>query len=200
MSNNERVIPITTNPIRSLPIPQTGSIRRQNDHWADMRQRPLRDLRISVTDHCNFRCRYCMPKEKFKDARAFLAHTELLTFDEITRVARLFVANGVEKLRLTGGAPLLRKGIDHLIAELRQLTTPDGRPIDIALTTNGTLLKKTAQALMDAGRERVTVSLDAIDETIFQGVNDVGFPAAKVLVSSDYARSIGCKVKVNTVV
>ncbi len=200
MSNNERVIPITTNPIRSLPIPQTGSIRRQNDHWADMRQRPLRDLRISVTDHCNFRCRYCMPKEKFKDARAFLAHTELLTFDEITRVARLFVANGVEKLRLTGGEPLLRKGIDHLIAELRQLTTPDGRPIDIALTTNGTLLKKKAQALMDAGLDRVTVSLDAIDETIFQGFNDVGFPAAKVLESIDYARSIGFKVKVNTVV
>ncbi len=106
------VIPIATNPapVRSLPIPQTGAVRRSVGHWTDTRGRPLRDLRISVTDHCNFRCRYCMPKEKFSNPHAFLAHTELLTFEEILRIARIVVANGVEKLRLTGGEPLLRKG------------------------------------------------------------------------------------------
>ena len=129
------VIPIATNPapVRSLPIPQTGAVRRSVGHWTDTRGRPLRDLRISVTDHCNFRCRYCMPKEKFSNPHAFLAHTELLTFEEILRIARIVVANGVEKLRLTGGEPLLRKGLEELVAELRRLRTPDGRDIDIAL-------------------------------------------------------------------
>lgn len=200
MSASERVIPLTPNPIRSLPIPQSGDVHRSNGHWSDRRARPLRDLRISVTDHCNFRCRYCMPKEKFNNPHAFLAHTELLTFDEILRLARLFVANGVEKLRLTGGEPLLRKGLEDLIADLRRLRTPDDRPIDIALTTNGTLLKRKAEALRRAGLDRVTVSLDAMDEAIFQGFNDVGFPAAKVLESIDHAASLGFKVKVNTVV
>ena len=149
------VIPIATNPapVRSLPIPQTGAVRRSVGHWTDTRGRPLRDLRISVTDHCNFRCRYCMPKEKFSNPHAFLAHTELLTFEEILRIARIVVANGVEKLRLTGGEPLLRKGLEELVAELRRLRTPDGRDIDIALTTNASILHKKAQALRDAPPE-----------------------------------------------
>ena len=124
------IIPIATNPapVRSLPIPQTGAVRRSVGHWTDTRGRPLRDLRISVTDHCNFRCRYCMPKEKFSNPHAFLAHTELLTFEEILRIARIVVANGVEKLRLTGGEPLLRKGLEELVAELRRLRTPRRTP------------------------------------------------------------------------
>ena len=196
------VIPIATNPapVRSLPIPQTGAVRRSVGHWTDTRGRPLRDLRISVTDHCNFRCRYCMPKEKFSNPHAFLAHTELLTFEEILRIARIVVANGVEKLRLTGGEPLLRKGLEELVADLRRLRTPDGRDIDIALTTNASILHKKAQALRDAGLDRVTISLDALDEGIFQGFNDVGFPAAKVLDNIRLAADMGFRVKINTVV
>lgn len=186
--------------MRSLPIPQTGAVRRSVGHWTDTRGRPLRDLRISVTDHCNFRCRYCMPKEKFSNPHAFLAHTELLTFEEILRIARIVVANGVEKLRLTGGEPLLRKGLEELVAELRRLRTPDGRDIDIALTTNASILHKKAQALRDAGLDRVTISLDALDEGIFQGFNDVGFPAAKVLDNIRLAADMGFRVKINTVV
>lgn len=196
------VIPIATNPapVRSLPVPQTGAVRRSVGHWTDTRGRPLRDLRISVTDHCNFRCRYCMPKEKFSNPHAFLAHTELLTFEEILRIARIVVANGVEKLRLTGGEPLLRKGLEELVAELRRLRTPDGRDIDIALTTNASILHKKAQALRDAGLDRVTISLDALDEGIFQSFNDVGFPAAKVLDNIRLAADMGFRVKINTVV
>lgn len=196
------VIPIASNPapVRSLPIPQTGSVRRAGGHWSDTRGRPLRDLRISVTDHCNFRCRYCMPKEKFSNPHAFLAHTELLTFEEILRIARIVVANGVEKLRLTGGEPLLRKGLEELVADLRRLKTPDGREIDIALTTNASILHKKARALREAGLDRVTISLDALDEGIFQGFNDVGFPAAKVLENIRHAAELGFRIKVNTVV
>ena len=146
--------------------------------------RSITYLRISITDRCNYRCRYCMPKESFSKKRHFLAMTELLTFEEILRVSRIAVANGIEKLRLTGGEPLLRKGIENLIADLRKLKTPDGRDIDIAMTTNGSLLARKAQALRDAGLDRLTVSLDAIDEAIFQGFNDVGYPAAKVLEPS----------------
>lgn len=201
MTEQQRTIPIANaDHVKSLPIPQSGEIRTANGHWVDGRNRPLRDLRISVTDHCNFRCRYCMPKEKFDKQHAFMAHTELLSFEEITRVARIAVANGVEKLRLTGGEPLLRKGIEHLIADLRTLKTPDGRDIDIAMTTNGAILKRKADALKAAGLDRLTVSLDAIDETVFQGFNDVGFPAQKVLEAIHYAASIGFNVKVNTVV
>lgn len=198
----DKVIPIeATRPsIPVLPIPQSGSVRRVDGHWRDTLDRPLRDLRISVTDHCNFRCRYCMPKESFSKKHRFLGMTELLTFEEIFRISRLAVANGIEKLRLTGGEPLLRKGIEKLIADLRTLKTPDGRPIDIAMTTNASLLVRKAQALRDAGLDRITVSLDAIDEGIFQGFNDVGFPAAKVLEAIDFAVEMGFPVKVNTVV
>ena len=197
-----KVIPVEPiqNAIPVLPIPQSGPVRRVDGHWRDELSRPLRDLRISVTDHCNFRCRYCMPKESFSKKHHFLAMTELLTFEEILRVSRIAVANGIEKLRLTGGEPLLRKGIENLIADLRKLKTPDGRDIDIAMTTNGSLLARKAQALRDAGLDRLTVSLDAIDEAIFQGFNDVGYPAAKVLEAIDHAQRIGFPVKVNTVI
>ena len=206
MQEEQNVIPVRpARPVRAisrpaLPIPQTGEIRREGGAWRDRFGRPLTDLRISVTDHCNFRCRYCMPKEKFAHNHQFLAMTELLTFEEIMRIARIAVRNGIEKIRLTGGEPLLRKGIEKLIAELSCLKKPDGTPIDLALTTNGSLLVKKGEALRDAGLQRVTVSLDAIDEGIFQGFNDVGYPAAKVLEAIDFARKLGFRVKVNTVV
>lgn len=136
---NIKIIPIKP---ESKTIPLSGSITRKDDHWIDRRNRPLRDLRISVTDRCNFRCRYCMPKEKFEKDHAFLAHTELLTFEEIERVARIFVKNGVEKIRLTGGEPLLRKGIEELVAKLASLKTWEGKDLDVAITTNGSALAK----------------------------------------------------------
>lgn len=163
--------------------------------------RPLRDLRISVTDRCNFRCSYCMPKEVFDKQYAFLPHSSLLSFEEITRTARLFVAHGVQKLRLTGGEPLLRKNLEDLIRMLAALRTVDGEPLDLTLTTNGSLLARKAQALKDAGLQRVTVSLDALDDTIFRRMNDVDFPVADVLEGIDVARRVGLgPIKVNMVV
>lgn len=187
--------------VRTLPIPQQGDINTDDlGRRIDRLGRPLRDLRISVTDRCNFRCRYCMPKEKFPKGHEFLGMTELLTFEEIVRIARIFVKHGVEKLRLTGGEPLLRRGIEELIRSLSELRTPDGRPVDIAMTTNGSVLAKKAAVLREAGLSRVTVSLDALDEAIFQGFNDVGFPAKRVLAGIDAALEAGISVKVNTVV
>ena len=167
----------------------------------DARGRPLQDLRISVTDRCNFRCVYCMPKEVFDKDYAFLPQTSLLSFEEITRLARVFVAHGVEKIRLTGGEPLLRKHLEKLIEMLAEITTPDGRPLDLTLTTNGSLLARKAQSLKDAGLNRVTVSLDALDETIFQRMNDVDFPVADVLRGLEVAHAVGLgPIKVNMVV
>ena len=163
--------------------------------------RPLRDLRISVTDRCNFRCSYCMPKEVFDKQYAFLPHSSLLSFEEITRTARLFVAHGVQKLRLTGGEPLLRKNLEHLIEMLAALRTIDGEPLDLTLTTNGSLLTRKAQALKDAGLQRITVSLDALDDTIFRRMNDVDFPVADVLDGIAQAQRVGLgPIKVNMVV
>lgn len=202
MAEPRTVINIQPNhAVRTLPIPQAGEIVLDREgRRIDRLGRPLRDLRISVTDRCNFRCRYCMPKEKFPKGHEFLGMTELLTFEEIVRLARVFVRHGVEKLRLTGGEPLLRKGIENLIAQLSELRTYDGKPLDIAMTTNGSVLGKKAEALRAAGLTRVTVSLDAIDEAIFQGFNDVGFPASRVLASIEAAQAAGIQVKVNTVV
>ena len=170
-------------------------------HLADTMARPLQDLRISVTDRCNFRCVYCMPKEVFGSDYAYLPHSALLSFEEITRLARLFVAHGAEKIRLTGGEPLLRKDIEDLVAMLAALRTPDGRELDLTLTTNGSLLARKARALKDAGLKRVTVSLDALDETVFQRMNDVDFPVAEVLRGIDAAHEAGLgPVKVNMVV
>ncbi len=168
---------------------------------ADRLGRPLRDLRISVTDRCNFRCSYCMPKDVFDKDYKFLPHSSLLSFEELTRVARLFVAHGVVKLRLTGGEPLLRKHVELLITQLAALRTPQGEELDITLTTNGSLLERKAQALADAGLKRVTVSLDALDDGIFRRMNDVDFPVADVLRGIDAALKAGlAPIKINMVV
>ena len=157
--------------------------------------RPLRDLRISVTDRCNFRCVYCMPKEVFGREYEFLPRAELLTFEEIERVARVFVSLGVRKLRLTGGEPLLRRELERLVALLAG--TGD---VDLALTTNGAALAAKAKALAGAGLDRVTVSLDSLDDEVFRAMNDVEFPVARVLAGIDAAAAAGLPVKVNVVV
>lgn len=168
---------------------------------SDTLGRPLRDLRISVTDRCNFRCNYCMPSEIFDKDYAFLPQSSLLSFEEITRLATIFVAHGVEKIRLTGGEPLLRKNLEVLIGMLARLQTPQGKPLDITLTTNGSLLARKAQALKDAGLRRVTVSLDALDDTIFRGMNDVDFPVVDVLKGIEVAQKVGlAPLKINMVV
>jgi cyclic pyranopterin phosphate synthase len=160
--------------------------------------RPLRDLRISVTDRCNFRCTYCMPKEVFGADFHFLPRADLLTFEEIARLVRIFVGRGVEKVRLTGGEPLLRRDLEKLIA---QLTPIDGLQ-DIALTTNGSLLSPLkARALKDAGLKRITVSLDSLDDAVFMAMNDVNFPVAKVLAAIEAAQVAGLDpVKIDMVV
>ena len=157
--------------------------------------RPLRDLRISVTDRCNFRCVYCMPKEVFRRDYRFLERKELLTFEEIERLARVFVGHGVRKIRLTGGEPLVRRDVEHLVERLARIDD-----LDMTLTTNGSLLPAKAQALADAGLKRVTVSLDALDDTVFRVMNDVDFPVARVLAGIDAAADAGLPVKVNMVV
>ena len=172
-----------------------------NGLLADRLGRPLRDLRISVTDRCNFRCTYCMPKDVFDANYTFLPQTSLLSFEEITRTARVFVAHGVRKLRLTGGEPLLRRHLEDLIRMLSALRTPEGDALDITLTTNGSVLARKAQALKDAGLQRVTVSLDALDDTIFRRMNDVDFPVADVLRGIEAALRAGlAPVKINMVV
>jgi cyclic pyranopterin phosphate synthase len=168
---------------------------------ADTRDRRLRDLRISVTDRCNFRCVYCMPKSIFGRDFTFIDRDELLTFEEITRLAGISVAHGVEKIRLTGGEPLLRRGLEELVGMLALLRTPGGREVDIALTTNGSALALKAQSLKDAGLRRVTVSLDSLDDATFKAVNDVDFPVAHVLHGIDVAHEVGLgPIKINMVV
>ncbi len=162
---------------------------------ADTFGRPLRDLRISVTDRCNFRCVYCMPKEVFGRGYRFMDRKELLTFEEIERLTRAFVSVGVEKIRITGGEPLLRRDLERLV---ERLATIDA--LDLTLTTNGALLPQKAQALADAGLKRITVSLDSLDDTTFRAMNDVDFPVARVLDGIDAAAAAGLPVKVNAVV
>ena len=158
--------------------------------------RPLRDLRISVTDRCNFRCPYCMPREVFGPGFEFLARDEILTFEEIARLARIFARLGVRKLRLTGGEPLLRSDLPVLVAMLAEI---DG--VELALTTNGSLLAQHARALADAGLDRVTVSLDSLDDAIFRQMNDADFPVASVLAGIDAAAAAGLTpVKINAVI
>ena len=163
--------------------------------------RPLRDLRISVTDRCNFRCTYCMPKEVFGRDYAFLPRDELLSFEEIERAARAFVGLGVRKLRITGGEPLVRRGLPDLIGMLAALRTADGLPLDLTLTTNGAALRALAQPLRDAGLGRVTVSLDSLDDAVFGAMNGIDFPVARVLDGVDAALEAGLTpLKVNMVV
>jgi cyclic pyranopterin phosphate synthase len=162
----------------------------------DTRGRPLSDLRISVTDRCNFRCVYCMPKSVYGRDFPFLPHAELLTFEEITRIAAIFVARGVRKIRLTGGEPLLRRNLERLIEMLASLGD-----IDLTLTTNGALLARKARALRDAGLSRVTVSLDALDDPTFRAMNDVDFPVHRVLEGIEAAHAAGLSpLKINAVV
>ena len=163
--------------------------------------RPLRDLRISVTDRCNFRCTYCMPKEIFGRDYAFLPRDQVLTFEEIGRAARAVVSLGVEKLRVTGGEPLVRRDLPTLIAMLAALRTPNGRELDLTLTTNGAALRALAKPLAAAGLRRVTVSLDSLDDAVFGAMNGVDYPVARVLDGIDAALEAGLRpLKVNMVV
>jgi cyclic pyranopterin phosphate synthase len=195
----EKIIMIGDARAPSLAIPPV--LEAPTGRVDDALARPLHDLRISVTDRCNFRCVYCMPKEVFDKDYAYLPHSSLLSFEEITRVARLFIAHGVEKIRLTGGEPLLRKDLERLVGMLRELQTPSGRPLDLTLTTNGSLLGRKARALKDAGLDRVTVSLDAMDDVTFRRMNDVDFSVRDVLDGIEAAHAVGLgPIKVNMVV
>ncbi len=182
--------------MKVIPIHGAGGPGAQDGgRLADARGRPLRDLRISVTDRCNFRCVYCMPREVFGHEYKFLPHGAILSFEEIARLARIFVGLGVKKIRLTGGEPLVRRDLHQLIAQLAELG------VDLTLTTNGSLLAKQAQALADAGLKRVTVSLDSLDDAVFRAMNDVAFPVARVLEGIEAAAAAGlAPVKINMVV
>ena len=195
---SRRIIPVAD----VSAIPDTaGAPLAASGTLVDALVRPLRDLRISVTDRCNFRCVYCMPRAVFGKDYPFLPHSALLTFEEIERLARLFVAHGVDKIRLTGGEPLLRKNIERLIERLAALSTPDGRPLDLTLTTNGSLLERKARDLKEAGLTRVTVSLDALDDALFKRMNDAEFAPSAVLDGIAAAHAVGlAPVKVNMVV
>ena len=184
----QKVIPIVGGRRAPAPAFEGGAL-------ADTRGRSLRDLRISVTDRCNFRCVYCMPREVFDADHKFLPHSAILTFEEIARLARIFVGLGVQKIRLTGGEPLVRRGVDRLIALLAPLGA------DLTLTTNGSLLARQARALKDAGLNRITVSLDSLDEATFRAINDADYPVADVLKAIDVAAGVGfAPIKVNMVV
>ena len=198
---NAKVIPLVDHRLQDrLPRVPTGA-PKPSGLLADTRARHLRDLRISVTDRCNFRCTYCMPKSVFDKDYQYLPHNALLSFEEITRMTRIFAAHGVEKIRLTGGEPLLRKNLEALIEMLAALKTHDGHPLDLTLTTNGALLPKKARALRAAGLQRITVSLDSLDDTVFRAMNDVDFPVADVLKGIDAAVDAGFDpVKINMVV
>ncbi len=200
-----KVVPLVDMRAGALPVPVAASLTggriTAQGLLTDTLGRNLRDLRISVTDRCNFRCGYCMPKEIFDKDYAYLPHASLLSFEEITRLAQQFVNHGVQKIRLTGGEPLLRKNIEILIEKLSKLRTVDGTPLDLTLTTNGALLARKAQALKNAGLQRVTVSLDALDDAVFRRMNDVDFPVADVLEGIHAAHAAGLgPIKVNMVV
>ncbi|MES2582044.1 MAG: GTP 3',8-cyclase MoaA [Pseudomonadota bacterium] len=200
-----KVMPLVDLRAGSLPVPAAANLSGRritpNGLLTDTLGRNLRDLRISVTDRCNFRCGYCMPKEIFDKNYTYLPHHSLLTFEEIVRIAQQFVNHGVQKIRLTGGEPLLRKNIEVLIEKLAALRTLDGSPLDLTLTTNGALLARKAQSLKDAGLRRVTVSLDALDDAVFRRMNDVDFPVADVLEGIHAAQAAGLgPIKVNMVV
>jgi len=186
-------------PIFPVASPAPDAVTLAPDDLAqtavDQLGRAMHDLRISVTDRCNFRCTYCMPKDVFDRDHAFLPRSELLSFEEITRIARLFVAQGVRKIRITGGEPLLRKQLERLIEQLARLD------VEVTLTTNGALLAQKARSLADAGLRRVTVSLDALDDAVFRRMNDVDFPVDRVLAGIAAAAEAGLgPVKVNCVV
>jgi GTP 3',8-cyclase len=194
----ERVIALVDAGRRKpLPPPADSAAGLAQDRLG----RSLRDLRISVTDRCNFRCTYCMPRDVFGKDYRFLPHEQLLSFEEIARLAKIFADHGIRKIRLTGGEPLLRRNLERLIEMLAAITGPKGERIELTLTTNGSLLAKKARALKDAGLRRVTVSLDALDDATFMAMNDADFPVAKVLAGIDAADAAGlAPVKINMVV
>jgi cyclic pyranopterin phosphate synthase len=196
---SERVIPLVDQRLTVLraEVPAHGW---QGGLLLDQLQRPMHDLRISVTDRCNFRCNYCMPKEVFNKDYSYLPHGDLLNFEEITRLAKVFVGLGVRKIRLTGGEPLLRKNLEILVEQLAQIQAPDGSKLELTLTTNGSLLTKKAQQLKDAGLDRITVSLDGLDDAVFRAMNDVDFPVRDVLDGIEAAQKAGLGIKVNMVV
>lgn len=200
-----RVVPVHAEPAASvsvLPMPGIGLEQSPQSAPRDARGRPLSDLRISVTDRCNFRCTYCMPRERFGRDHAFLPQAALLTFEEITRAARAVMPLGVRKLRVTGGEPLLRRNLPTLIEQLSALRTPEGQPADLALTTNGVLLPRLAAALRQAGLQRLTISLDALDEATFARMSDAPQHTLRdVLAGIDAAHAAGFqRIKVNMVV
>ena len=198
---NSKVIPIADHRA-SAPLPAIPAAAADpTGALADTRGRRLHDLRISVTDRCNFRCTYCMPRTVFDKDYQFLPHAEVLSFEEITRLARVFAAHGVEKLRLTGGEPLLRKNIEGLVEMLAALRTPAGKPLDLTLTTNASLLPKKARLLKAAGLNRINVSLDSLDDAVFRAMNDVDFPVSRVLDGIAAAADAGFgNIKINMVV
>lgn len=187
--------------IISPTAPGTDAVPVVDAPVVDAMGRPLRDLRISVTDRCNLRCTYCMPRATFDENHSFLPRAELLSFEEIERLAQQFVRLGVRKIRLTGGEPLLRRGVERLVERLAGLQTPEGRPVEVALTTNGVLLARKAQALKDAGLARITVSLDGLSESTFRRMSDSDTPVRTVLDGIAEAQRVGLSpVKVNMVV
>ena len=187
-------------PTKVIPIVAGGALRTpapafRGGQLVDTLGRPMRDLRISVTDRCNFRCVYCMPREVFDAGHEFLPHSAILSFEEIARLARVFAGLGVRKIRLTGGEPLVRKQLPRLVAMLSEL------PVELTLTTNGSLLARQATALKAAGLHRVTVSLDSLDDATFRAMNDADFPVAKVIEGIEAAAAAGLEpVKINMVV
>jgi cyclic pyranopterin phosphate synthase len=191
---SDRIIPLV-DARRAFPLPDVGPLA-PGERVADTLGRPLRDLRISVTDRCNFRCTYCMPKDVFGPDYKFLPRSAVLSFEEITRLARLFKGHGIEKIRLTGGEPLLRRDLERLIEMLASLGG-----LDLTLTTNGSALVRKARALRDAGLQRLTVSLDSLDDAVFRAMNDVDFPVAAVLEGIEAATAAGLSpIKINMVV
>src|SRR5689334_2721417 len=187
-------------PTKVIPIVAGGALRTpapafRGGQLVDTLGRPMRDLRISVTDRCNFRCVYCMPREVFDAGHEFLPHSAILSFEEIARLARVFAGLGVRKIRLTGGEPLVRKQLHRLVAMLSEL------PVELTLTTNGSLLARNAAALKAAGLHRVTVSLDSLDDATFRAMNDADYPVAKVIEGIEAAAAAGlAPVKINMVV
>ena len=197
----EKVIPIRLDEGKGQVPPIPEQLVAANVLNKDTRGRPLRDLRISVTDRCNFRCTYCMPKEIFDKNYPYLSHNELLSFEEITRLTTIFASLGVEKIRLTGGEPLLRKNLEVLIKMLAKIKSTAGEPLDLTLTTNGSILRKKAAALKAAGLHRLTISLDGLNDAIFKQMNDVDFPVTDVLDGIAAAQESGfTNLKVNMVV
>ena len=197
----DKVIPIRIDEGTGLTPSIPGVLVQAHSDTKDLRGRTLRDLRISVTDRCNFRCTYCMPKEIFDQSYPYLSHKELLSFEEITRLSSIFASLGIEKIRLTGGEPLLRKNLEVLVEMLATIRTSSGGPLDLTLTTNGSILRKKARALKDAGLHRITVSLDGLNDEIFKKMNDVDFPVQDVLDGIAAAQEVGfSSIKVNMVV